>query len=739
MGSTAELKVVATEEAPIATLLFDHPRQTLVVFSQDLMLVQHTVDANTGLVSKSTEAKLAGREMAGACWVAPSTLAIGTSQNSIRLWDLAENELSMLQVKQTNQRINSVTCDLTQGLIVGGCSDSSVFVWQLQPDKTEEVESFSDKWEQWPGIDVGSVGQFSSVLIGGGKGMIAVQGDAGVSILRRQAMNTAFGGNTSAVQVSSTRIVVQSSTMVTPLETDLTIKGLSANGNFVAIWSGTQVGIYELIKAHKVTRSVGLFKSDSNNVQVLNETAFVMQGPNVLGLSYTGATKQTLRVAEGDSPVTCIGVNADFLVAATASCNLIVWDMGKHQARPLCPPKSVKDDVDAITDVKVNSTGTLVSFLAETGGQPDSSIWIWDTVNNAVHTYDFSSTHRVPISHVWESEESQMLAVEATQSLSENSASADTVLNEAVTMFVTAEEGVIVQHRIPLAPTDGALIGITVPHLIHVDKKQDGAGATVKRVIPSFDGLEGAAEDVKTAMMAFSFNLAINNMDEAFKAVRAIKNEKVWESMAKMCVQSRRMDVAGVCIGSMGNAVGARALREASTDAEPEVAAACLASHLGMNDVAESLYKESGRYDLLNIFYQNSARWDEALEVAKRNDRQHLRTTQYNYGKFLEASGKMKEAERRYEASYGALVLSFSLSSLPPLPPFALHYYQWPLLDRMVRSRLLSILGPWRLSGLKPTHTCDTLALSLLLSTLFHDAATLQANARFRSAKNVLR
>jgi hypothetical protein len=61
------------------------------VFSRELMLVQHTLDS-TGNVAKSTEAKLAGRELTGACWVGESILAIGTNQNTVRMWDLTENE-----------------------------------------------------------------------------------------------------------------------------------------------------------------------------------------------------------------------------------------------------------------------------------------------------------------------------------------------------------------------------------------------------------------------------------------------------------------------------------------------------------------------------------------------------------------------------------------------------------------------------------------------------------------------
>lgn len=61
-------------------------------------------------------------------------------------------------------------------------------------------------------------------------------------------------------------------------------------------------------------------------------------------------------------------------------------------------------------------------------------------------------------------------------------------------------------------------------------------------------------------------------------------SESVWENMARMCVKTKRLDVATVCLGNMGNARAAKALREVQK-AEPELDAkvACLAIQLGMN------------------------------------------------------------------------------------------------------------------------------------------------------------
>uniref|UniRef100_A0A0M3IML4 ANK_REP_REGION domain-containing protein n=1 Tax=Ascaris lumbricoides TaxID=6252 RepID=A0A0M3IML4_ASCLU len=53
--------------------------------------------------------------------------------------------------------------------------------------------------------------------------------------------------------------------------------------------------------------------------------------------------------------------------------------------------------------------------------------------------------------------------------------------------------------------------------------------------------------------------------------------------MARMCVKTRRLDVALVCLGNMGNASGARALRKAMKSAAPqEVKVAILAIQLGL-------------------------------------------------------------------------------------------------------------------------------------------------------------
>lgn len=52
--------------------------------------------------------------------------------------------------------------------------------------------------------------------------------------------------------------------------------------------------------------------------------------------------------------------------------------------------------------------------------------------------------------------------------------------------------------------------------------------------------------------------------------------------MARMCVKTRRLDVARMCLGNMGNARAAKAVKEAEAESEPEARVAMLAIQLGM-------------------------------------------------------------------------------------------------------------------------------------------------------------
>lgn len=80
----------------------------------------------------------------------------------------------------------------------------------------------------------------------------------------------------------------------------------------------------------------------------------------------------------------------------------------------------------------------------------------------------------------------------------------------------------------------------------------------MRKPMKDFVGLENVEESIKKAILNFSHYLSVGNMDEAYNSVRNIKNNTVWQNMAQMCVKTKRLDVAMVCLGNMRFARGAR-------------------------------------------------------------------------------------------------------------------------------------------------------------------------------------
>jgi intraflagellar transport protein 140 len=170
--------------------------------------------------------------------------------------------------------------------------------------------------------------------------------------------------------------------------------------------------------------------------------------------------------------------------------------------------------------------------------------------------------------------------------------------NELVSMFITPDDGLRVQDRFVLEADKGRLIGVQVPQFFFVKSGSDGSSqsALEYRVMRDFVGLDSSDSVTIAAMLEFSYFLTVGNVDEAFRAVQSIKSPTVWHNMARMCVITKRMDVATVCMGNMRNVIGARALREAQKEPELEARVAALAIQLGTSVLMNVVMSLFGRH-----------------------------------------------------------------------------------------------------------------------------------------------
>ena len=231
--------------------------------------------------------------------------------------------------------------------------------------------------------------------------------------------------------------------------------------------------------------------------------------------------------------------------------------------------------------------------------------------------------------------------------------------------------GIVLHNTAPLRGDQVCLVGCCVPHLIVSGINTAAAGlggesapVTVATALPQhfrierekmrdFKGMGPQAESdrqLRDALMRFGYYATLGNMDEAYRAIKAVKDTSVWRNLAKLCVVTRRLDVAEVCLANMEDGVAARALREAKAEPEADARIGLLAVSLGMMEEAEALFKKAKRPDLTTRLYLAANRWDDAQAHTEANDHIRIFSVAYQRAQFIEQNGLgLEQAIAQYE------------------------------------------------------------------------------------------
>lgn len=340
-----------------------------------------------------------------------------------------------------------------------------------------------------------------------------------------------------------------------------------------------------------------------------------------------------------------------------------------------------------IRTVRVNSDGSRVSLIVDLveGSlkvrHPDTKLYVYDRMKGNVSAHDFSQYKRYPVSMGWDTEDCRMLACEAvrmrtnlassTSSVKvgtpkvlppESSIDEDDSEVEVYTLFASSDRGVLMQDSFPRRSPFGAFLGMSVPKIYFrnapnmTDLGEDGSSSPnavkiLSKVMRDFVGMEDANNETRTALLDFSYNLTLGKLDEAYRSVKMIGNPALWENMAHMCVKTKRLDVAEVCLGNMGHVRGVAAVRESKKENSLEVSIGVLAIQLGLYDDAVKLFQEGNRPDLITNLYSAAGLWDKSIKVATSQDRVHLNNTHYKYAQHLESIGDIDGAIKNYKVS----------------------------------------------------------------------------------------
>ena len=235
----------------------------------------------------------------------------------------------------------------------------------------------------------------------------------------------------------------------------------------------------------------------------------------------------------------------------------------------------------AIRGIKINSTGNKIAVLCDyiEGSlkirHPDSILYIYDRNKGGVYQYDLNSMQRFPISVFWDESDERLLVCEAEKShtamaiipstekeMKSSALTEERAEVEIVLFFATSEHGLLLQDSFPRLPPYGSLLGLTVPKIFfrgtnnlqaggEEEKSQDNFMRVFFKIMRDFVGVEEIDDHIRKALLDFSYFLTLGKLDEAYRAVRLIDSPAIWENMAQMCVKTKRLDVAEVCLGKL--------------------------------------------------------------------------------------------------------------------------------------------------------------------------------------------
>ncbi|RZC33588.1 hypothetical protein BDFB_000428 [Asbolus verrucosus] len=453
-------------------------------------------------------------------------------------------------------------------------------------------------------------------------------------------------------------------------------------------------------------KALHTFTCDNEKILLHKRIIIVLTPKSVLLRGLNGSPVSTVSIPSNEGEPIGIDVTGNYLTIFTMEGFLKIFELSDGDPKMVIPGRNLYDmcpDFGEIIQAKANCSGNKVALtLAAANLIPDGKLYIWDVESDSLLSYDFHKygnlndldaspneysidakasladddikesddtaamfdeicANRIPLHLHWDNNDARLLVCNAKKVKLPNEKKAfDTFFRRSksdtktalkdedhivITMFISSEHGIKMHDIKPINP-ESRLLAVATPYIILLEKL-----LVVREVMSDFSGLENCNKSTRDAVLDFSYNLSLGNMDEAFKAIKLVQNPGVWGSLARMCVKTRRLDVAGVCLGHMGNARAAMALRVAMGDPNlpHEAKLAVLAVHLGMLDEAEQLYVQCERYDLLNKLLRSRNKMDAAHAIAESKDRIHLKNTDHVWAKVLEQSGDFKEAAARYE------------------------------------------------------------------------------------------
>uniref|UniRef100_A0A0N5BFM1 ANAPC4_WD40 domain-containing protein n=1 Tax=Strongyloides papillosus TaxID=174720 RepID=A0A0N5BFM1_STREA len=640
-------------------------------------------------------------------------IAISFGEGEVRIWDVVNEDSALFRLSKdkgydANEKIIDMTFNIKKECLYTTTTKGNIASWIRK--KNNKVEIIDSEWNLQSAINTN--GNIKSISTSNATNALAVISSNNITIFKDEA--PLYSTSESLIVVQSHKNILDIVKISYPEEikeipVSISYKNIYVSENYgILVWEGKTIILFSIhFKDHETPLSlsqVGVISLPEliTDAIIYKDSIFCIEENNINVRTFQGTVKKIMnfRELEGD-PIKMEVAYDKWLLVGTSKGYINVYNLEDVMLNQHYQSKCISKEIpffDKIQCMKINNDGSKIAITCQqVSGEICEKIFIWDPESDSLNYFSFvlgitdqqqydvdddiqqraktsrpktmaakkieqeQSRFRLPFHFpgnlVWDNNDSRLLMCEA------KSISLEKPKNYIISMFITSDHGIQMHDIIPFSNTASCLIALQIPYIYFLrntevdDSENDALETTLgknvlKVTLREYVGLERSDKKSIEAMLNFSFFLTIGQMDKAFKAIQFIKSESVWEHMAKMCVKTRRLDVAAVCLGNMGYAMGAKALREViKKDVPDEVKVAMLAVQLGMLTEAKNLYMECKRYDLLNKLLQTESKWTEAFDIGHTHDRINLKNTHYNYGKYLENKSDITNAMTHYEKS----------------------------------------------------------------------------------------
>ncbi|XP_050592532.1 intraflagellar transport protein 140 homolog isoform X2 [Bombus affinis] len=687
-------EILNTNGAALQFLLHHQTRDSLIVMTEGLNIAHFQTDPITGRLTELTKVRLSSRydilrTGPAMCWAGANTLAILTGELGVRCWDLHTSDSYVLSPPDsstgnmaTPQEIcTSIAFCKNNGTLAAGTNLGTIYLWR------RKIETDCDE-NGWPNVPEscsihGTVKQLTWGAFFLRSPLLAVNCITNVFILYQQPMCATYNDGVCASQLSPCQILIEFDEQNYTLKTDIQVQLVAVNKKYIAVSSGRLVVVYKIHDDSSLyTTAIANFSCDTEKLLIYDHTLIILT-PVVIQLrSMEGNVIQTLpTLSEEGEPIT-MDLTGQYLTVASLNGILKIWDLSKREAklhtRAMATYEAISDFAEII-EARCNSDCRCVSItVAMANLMPSSILYVWDIESDQIHEFDFAESNdideddgalsvkcrgRLVTAHCWDAEDPRLLVCRAQKLETRDSKCSSKQDNEddydvskatvvLVSMFATSDHGIVVQDIKPIKDENCRVLGVHSPHIIilNSEKTTEKTSKVTKLLMRDFEELGLCDPVTKKAVLDFSFHISVANMEEAFKSIKSIKNEGIWKSLARMCVKTKQLNMALLCLGHMKQARAARALREAMQDdsLNLEAKVGTLAVELGLYNDAERLFREAKRLDLLGKLFEARNKFKEAIELAKNENKICEKTSYYNYAKALEQEGKIVEAIEMY-------------------------------------------------------------------------------------------